>query len=193
MELNTEIYAMSGKLGSGKDYIAKEFLLANLPDKPTMFVSFADHFKIDAISKYGMDADVVFGFKPRTAEVRKYLQVAGTEEGRMKFGEDIWIRTLEAWIYLHSKRGIERFIITDCRFENEKRAIEQWDGKVIRVLAPSRSEARLKQEADSNNVPVEFISNHPSETSLDNENFDYIIYNEPGDDVISQLKNYKLI
>lgn len=193
MKIEAEIYALSGKLGSGKDYIAKEFLLANLPKKNTLFVSFADHFKIDAISKFGMEADVVFGFKPRTAEVRKYLQIAGTEEGRLKYGEDIWIKTLEAWMYLHSKRGVERFIITDCRFPNEKQAVESWGGKVIRVLAPSRTEARLKQEAESNNVPVEYISQHPSETSLDNEHFDYVIHNDINDDVISQLLLLKLI
>ena len=80
-------------------------------------MAFADHFKIDAINKQNLQYDKVFGEKDN--ETRKQLQYMGTENGRDKYGQDIWINTLDTWMKLYHERGIERFIITDLRFKNE--------------------------------------------------------------------------
>jgi len=61
-------------------------------------------------------------------------------------------------------------IIDDCRFVNElNRYDETWDTTTVRVN-------RLNFE--SNLTPEQ--KNHPSETALDNYNFDYVINSESG-------------
>ena len=83
--------------------------------KNTVVLAFADHFKVDCICKHNANYDKVFGEKD--FETRRLLQLAGTEQGRNKFGYDIWIRTLETWIKILNSRGVERFIISDVRLK----------------------------------------------------------------------------
>lgn len=68
---------------------------------------------------------------PYAEEVRRLLQVFGTEVGRNQFGEDFW-----------ADRGIakaqqyDNAVICDVRFHNEVKAIEAAGGFVIRVTRP---------------------------------------------------------
>jgi hypothetical protein len=183
-----EIIAFSGKIGSGKDYIANNVFLPMLPKKNTLFVSFADHFKAEAVAKYGMSAPQVFGFETRTDEVRRYLQLTGTEEGRNKFGENIWVSTLFAWMYIHEKRGVERFIVTDCRFANEASLLEKRGATVIRVIAPRRTSDKVFEEAKGDLRKISIIMNHESETSLDSYHFTNIVRNDYEEDFLSDCK-----
>jgi CO dehydrogenase nickel-insertion accessory protein CooC1 len=109
-----EIIGLLGHQGVGKNYIAEKILPKLLPNKNTVVLAFADHFKIDCISKYGAEYDKVYGEKD--FKTRKLLQKVGTEEGRNKYGDDIWIKTLDNWIKTLNSRGVERFIISDVRF-----------------------------------------------------------------------------
>ena len=52
----------------------------------------------------------------------------GTEEGRLKYGEDIWAKTLQMWIRVYKDRGLERVIVTDLRFPNEVKWLKQQGG-----------------------------------------------------------------
>lgn len=86
---------------------------------------------------------------PMTA--RQVLQYWGTEIFRKAYHQ-VWA---DACIRKIRKSGCSLAVITDCRFPNEVEAIQQAGGKVIkltRVVFPD--------------------DNHPSETSLDPENFD---------------------
>jgi len=182
-----EIIGISGKIGSGKNYVAEVLLLPRLPPKPTLVMALADHFKVDACAKDGLDYDRVFVNKDE--ESRRILQRRGTEEGRNKYGEDIWIRTLETWIRVYGDRGIKRVIIADIRFQNEAAWIKKAGGTLIRVVAPARTHARMHTEATSDDAYAR-IQTHVSETDLDAYTaFDYVVHNDDADnDVLHVLR-----
>lgn len=98
-----EIIGLLGHQGVGKNYIAEEILLKKLDYKPTLVIAFADHFKVEGISKYDLEYNKVYGKKD--FYTRKRLHFIGTEEGRQKFGYDIWIKTIHNWIKVYNSRG----------------------------------------------------------------------------------------
>jgi FMN phosphatase YigB (HAD superfamily) len=188
MSKKIEIYGFSGKLGTGKNFIAEKIFLPMMPQKQTLVMAFADELKIEGIVKDNLDRTKVFGEKDEFT--RKALQTRGTELGRMKYGEQIWVNFLREWILAYSARGVERFIITDLRFPNEFQFIKDMGGVTFKVNAPKRNLARLQKEANTAGVKIETISSHSSETALDNQNgFDYIINNDPEDNAFVQIRN----
>ena len=78
------VIGLSGKAGSGKDYVAKTCFVQ---DRGFKNVSLAWHFKIECISRGHATYEEVFVTKP--PRVRKLLQILGTEEGRDVWGNDI--------------------------------------------------------------------------------------------------------
>lgn len=176
--MHIEVIALSGKAGSGKDYIFHNYL------KPRGYYrwALADHFKIWTVGRGLGSYEEVFHSKP--PEIRRILQQAGTEEGRNVYGEDIWLTTTEAWmIHLSNTWGIKKFCITDCRFPNEVNYVKtRLKGRVIRIHAPTRcSNSSLTTEARM----------HLSEIALDSyDDFDFVIDNEPGQDVESQIQQF---
>lgn len=201
MTQKIDILVASGTLGSGKNYITEKILQLMLAPKPTLYLAFANHFKIEAIVKDGLDREKVFGDKDDKTRVA--LQLRGTEEGRDKFGENIWLDTGLEWMYMYLNQGYERIFITDGRFPNEIDLVMALNGQrkriqgreyefsvtTIRVEAPQRSLKRAQGEAAKNGVPVEKITGHFSERALDNyQGFTYVVANEEGDDVYTPLK-----
>ncbi len=186
-----EILAFSGKMGSGKDYVSQKIICPILPKKNTIFVSFADHFKVESIVKDKMPRAEVFGWVERSTETRRILQRKGTEEGRMVFGDDIWVDTLIEWMHLYHSRGVERFIITDCRFTNEVNRLKELGAFLIRISASERSFKRYQIESKGDDKVLQSIMNHPSETDLDNYQFDNVILNNENDDVLKQLEDIR--
>ena len=175
-----EIIGMSGKIGSGKDYIAKEKLveaLNNKNPKRTAFVAFADHLKIDVISKYNIEFDRVYVKKD--AESRTLLQNHGME-CREKYGKDVWVRAVDARIKLEMANGIERIIITDLRLQNEMEYLQYIGATLVRVEAPRRTHLKLLNECNGDDTAYTEIATHISETDLDAriDEFDYVIHNE---------------
>lgn len=201
--LGVEIFVFSGKMGSGKDFLAK-VLHSMLPPKPTIFLSLADTMKIEGIVKGGLDREKVYGKKDE--KTRLVLQKIGTEEGRVKFGYDIWIKFLYEWMLQHQQRGIQRFFITDMRFKNEYTFFQNLHATIFRVIAPKRNFQCLLQEAnssDDNQVlseqekqqKLDIMQNHVSEHDLDMidktkvDNVVYI-YNDPEENGIDQIRDY---
>ena len=171
-----EIIGIIGHQGVGKNYIAEKILPNILEKKNTLCVAFADHFKITAISKYNADPKKVFGQKDFTT--RKLLQRLGTEEGRNVFGKDIWIKHLETWMDTYASRGIERFIITDLRFQNEIEWVKSIGSTIIKINAPDRYHDRLLQESCGDIKRYNDIKNHPSEKDIDKQmNYDILVDN----------------
>lgn len=122
--------------------------------------------------------DGTIHLKSEVLTPRKLLQLVGTECGREILHPNIWINALMTEYKVigynapFSLCGTGKmrsdyppiypdWIITDVRFPNEIKAIEDRGGIVIRVFNP-----RI--------IPVD---NHPSETSLDNYPFEKWIYN----------------
>lgn len=184
-----ELYGFSGKMGTGKNYIAEKVFSPLLPKKNTIVMAFADHFKVDACAKLRLDYDKVFGEKDD--ETREKLQKMGTEEGRAKYGKNIWIDVMDTWIRVHQERGIERVIITDVRFLNEVEYVKSKGGKVFRIHAPKRNLERLSREAMGDAERIDALKKHVSETELDSyDDFDYIILNDPEYNAEEQLDIY---
>lgn len=128
---------------------------------------------------------------------RKLLQLIGTECGRDIIHPNIWVNALmseykETLPCLCEGIGVcvqpkgydceeirPNWIITDMRFPNELKAIEDRGGVSIRVNRPVHA---LSQE---NNCGLL----HPSETALDNATFDYVINNNGTiEDLVDKVK-----
>jgi hypothetical protein len=170
---------ISGKMGSGKNYIAEK-VLPPIIDKyiknaQYYYLAFGDQIKVELGCRHKeLNYDVLFNKK--TKEVRQLLQKYGTEEGRCKYGEDIWIRSMQMWMDIFKGRNIGRnnvFIITDVRFRNEADWIRSQNGVLIRIDAPKRTSDRVLQEGSDG------IQNHSSEVDLDAYEFKYIVNNDP--------------
>lgn len=134
-------------------------------------------------------------------EVRKYyltprriLQLLGTDGVRNIIHPDAWVNALMSgyepainWTYIQEpspeelENDLPNWLIPDLRFPNELKAIEDRKGITIRIERPDLPE-----------------DNHPSETALDDAEFDYIIENSGtvGDlvDMVKDLlRNEKII
>lgn len=90
-------------------------------------------------------------------EVRRLLQVFGTEVGRNMFGENFWID--QAFKQIEDN---DRVVIADVRFPNEADAIKQRGGIVWRI----------------NRHNLSAVNSHKSEHAMDNYMFDHVIYND---------------
>jgi hypothetical protein len=176
---NVKILGFSGNAGTGKDFLAMNLFTKMLTDNNNFIIlSFADHFKIDAIVKEGFEREKVYGRKDKIT--RQALQRKGTEEGRDIYGDDIWVKILYEKIVQYSKRGIEYFFITDCRFPNEKKFVHKMGGYVIKINAPDRNNNAMISEGEIGHD----ISAHRSEQFIEQNDYDYVI-----DNSISNMDN----
>lgn len=103
----------------------------------------------DLVDEYGWEV------AKSHAEVRRLLQVMGTEVGRELFGADVWVKQA-------MKNLPERTVFTDLRFPNEAAAIRKRGGTVWRVSRPD----------------VEAVNEHESERAMDNYAFDAWVKND---------------
>jgi phosphomevalonate kinase len=173
------IIGISGKMGTGKDYLANQIIIPFLKKhgKQCLQLAFADQIKVNAMTRHNLNFDDVYVEK--THKTRNLLQYEGTENGRNVLGEDIWIRYFDSWRKVLSSRGIDAIVVTDVRFHNEVDYIRSQRGLLIRINAPLRNEKRLQQESGGDVSKYNKISSHKSECSLDNmNNFDVIIDND---------------
>ena len=156
------IIGLSGYARSGKDSVA-ELLVLNYGFKR---VAFADGIRQalvalnpligslrlnDIVGEHGWEV------AKSTEEVRRLLQVMGTEVGRKLIHEDVWV-----WRLFNSINTDERIVIPDVRFPNEARMIEQNGGEVWRINR-------------HNHKPV---NDHISEHAMDNHMFKRVVYND---------------
>ena len=119
---------------------------------------------------------------------RLLLQIIGTECIRDKVHPNAWVNALMSeYKYLGSKnienqevitvnirKDYPNWIITDMRFPNELEAVKSRGGITIRVNRPYDS---LNQDSLFSLQKQQETNNHPSETALDNAEFDYTIEN----------------
>lgn len=124
---------------------------------------------------------------------RLLMQLLGTECGREILHPNLWVNALFSQYQLLgiktkvSEQHIEflsniqsdkilpnvfdgiypNWVITDMRFPNELKAVQERDGITIRV----------ERHVDKNNIPIIRENEHESETALDDAGFNYIIDN----------------
>lgn len=97
------------------------------------------------------------------------------------------------WIKVLSSRGVERFIISDVRFENEIEWIKSLGGIIIKIEAPERYKKRLINETNGDEEKMKEIMNHYSEINIDIiKNYDILIHNDFNNNINNELKE-KLI
>lgn len=156
---------MSGKSGSGKDFVGREVL------RPAGFRrwAFAWPMKNEAVG-HGFTYNDVHFRKPPV--VREFLQHRGTEEGWKKHGRMYWCSIAEAWLRTISEEyGIHKFYFTDVRFPHEAEFIKSLRGKLVRLELGDRPYKLAGTPA----------AEHESETALDDwAGWDAVIINGKG-------------
>lgn len=174
---NMLIIGLSGKMGSGKDFIGKHFIYAYLkkhyPHLNIHFLAFADALKIQAIDKYHLAWEDVYPPEqiPKTESVRKLLQFEGNL--MREHNPYYWIKLYGHWAKLYKRNACDILITTDVRFPEERNTIiHDYNGIVCQVYAPSRS----YQTQDSK------LMQDKSECALDSvspkDYYDYIFSND---------------
>jgi hypothetical protein len=141
------LLAMSGLKGSGKDTVAniivKEYGFTKIAFADALrqmcliidpVVTMQDGTVITTLSSVvkGMGWDQA---KRKIPEVRRLMQVIGTEAVRGLFGENTWITALHNR-YPDMADESARYIITDCRFDNEADFVHCLKGDIIWVDRP---------------------------------------------------------
>jgi hypothetical protein len=116
---------------------------------------------------------------------REFLQRLGTDAMRDGLHKNVWINAL----YADYKAGdpdydafYPNWILTDMRFPNELDSVKERDGFTIRVNRTTfrTTETELGKLSVVNQPEVDKllgIQEHPSETALDDAEFDYTINN----------------
>ena len=176
------IIGLSGYARSGKDTVA-ELLCLNYAFKR---VAFADPIreailtlnpKIDSITHVSHRVeDYGWEVAKQEPEIRRLLQVMGTEVGRKMFGENIWID-----MAFKQAEQYQQVVIPDVRFTNEADAIKELGGIIWRI----------------NRHGLNGINEHRSEHAMDSYMVDHVIYNdgsldELSDEVFMSAKKYHL-
>lgn len=177
------IIGLSGYARSGKDTVA-ELLVLNYGFKR---MAFADGIREALVALNPILSDGhrlnelvdMYGWEVAKSkdEVRRLLQVMGTEVGRKLINEDVWV-----WLLFNKINTDERIVIPDVRFPNEARMIEQQGGEVWRINRHNHTA----------------VNDHISEHAMDNHMFKRVVYNDGtlddlADEVFMLMHNvYKL-
>ena len=174
------LIGISGKIGVGKDTVGEiiqKFCATN--NGPNFEIKkYAGKLKEIACILTGCTLEQLENQEFKKLQIgldwgmtyRELLQKLGTEAMRNGLHENVWVNALFAdykavgW----ESEDISNWIITDMRFPNEFDAVKSKDGITIRVERPLHA---LSQENH-------FGILHPSETSLNNAEFDYTIVND---------------
>ena len=167
------IVGLSGYARSGKDTVAsllthhKRRAFAD-PMRDALYalnpIIFDHHERVrDLVDRFGWDkAKVMF------PELRRLLQVLGTEVGRKMIDEEVWV-TIATRDLLPS----HDIVFADVRFPNEARAIKALGGTIWRVNRPG----------------TDPINSHSSETAMDGWAFDAILDNSGSlEDLLAQVE-----
>lgn len=94
--------------------------------------------------------------KREVPEVRRLLQVVGTEAGRRVLGENCWVDIVHKKIHADwdgKPLIFSHAVVTDLRFENEYDFIKENNGIVIRIERANNPHAIPKTHASEQYVP----------------------------------------
>ena len=167
------LIGFTGPPGWGKDTAADHLVKAH----GFVRVAFADTIRqvaltIDPYVHFFRLSDVInligWDRAKRQPEVRRLLQVIGTEAGRDVHGIDVWVdRTFDAISALAHDQPV---VITDVRFDNEARRLRTFGGRLVRV----------RRQTDNHDA----VLGHRSETESAKLNSDHYL---PNDGSITEL------
>lgn len=173
-----EVIGLSGYARSGKDTIGTALVALGFQR-----ASFADYIRSalyalnpqvagDSRVAELIDAHGWEHVKVAHPEVRSLLQRLGSEVGRDMLGENVWVD-----LTFKNMPDGSKIVVTDCRFPNEADTIRRLGGEVWRVHRPGFTA----------------VNAHPSETALDDWDFDQHFYNdETMEDLHEKVFKYML-
>lgn len=192
------LYAMSGKMGAGKDTIGDkifdtlkqkgfnkiEKVSYSTPMRKEMqgIVDFYWETKSldNTAEKFNAKSEEIDKFLEllngqnvyeRTPESRLAIQFWGTDV-RRKQSQDYWVNKLVELTVNYLSNGVSVFV-SDVRYEDEADSIIDLGGKVIRLETPEN--IRIERiTARDNLLPTHEQLNHRSEISLDDYSFEKI-------------------
>jgi hypothetical protein len=157
------IIGLSGYAQSGKDTVAELLCLKYGYTR----LAFADPMRqalmvinprLDSITRVSdLVEDYGWDLAKRNPEVRRLLQVLGTDFARKMLGDDVWIN-----IALSSIKSEDKIVISDVRYPNEADAIRKLGGIVLRINRRNHGA----------------VNAHASERAMDNYMFNHVIYND---------------
>ena len=196
------LIGLCGYIGSGKNAVA-EMLVKNHGYEQD---SFAKSLK-DAVSAvFGWPRELLEGNTPDSREWREApdtwwteqlempvsprlaLQEIGTEVFRGKYHNNIWVASLLRRV------GDRKVVVSDVRFPNEIKLIQEYGGKVIWVKRDMPEWANTGMEAsigDENAVmTMQKLGIHSSEWAWTGSQFDYTINNDKGLQELEESTNY---
>ena len=163
-----KVILISGKAQNGKDTFAN-ILKEKLEQKSNSVVitHFADLVKFVSEKYFGWN-----GLKDEVG--RSILQKVGTDVVRTQ-KPNYWVDFVIGFLEMFRDEW-DYVLIPDTRFGNEiSRFDETWDTTSVRI-----------NRIDFTSTLTQEQLNHPSETALDNYNFDYVINSETGLDKLEK-------
>lgn len=160
--MTARVIGLGGKLRSGKDAVA-DHLVANHGFKK-MGMSDALHEAMLALDPWvewhredepDRYSDIIrrkgYVEAKTYPEVRRLLQVLGTEVGRNMIGENVWVDIMGGKIRRHLEAGTS-VVVTGIRFENEAALIRQFGGLAAWVERPNPDATPASTHASENGV-----------------------------------------
>lgn len=165
-----KLIAFTGKMGVGKSTAIQA--IKDLQHHPIVIRKFAEPlYEIQAMI-YDKIKDVYPQPKDFTKD-RFLLQFLGTEWGRQKISDTLWIDLWKSELekYSRATNNLEVepiFVCDDLRYDNEAEAVKSLGGHVIQIVSTS---------ADKRINTKDGIKNHISENGVDLKFIDFIIEN----------------
>lgn len=180
------LIALGGQLRAGKDEVAQHLakkhgyvvmgmsdplnaaLLALNPLIPHTYE--ADRYEpgLGYVTRY-QDLHDAVGYveAKKNPEVRRLLQVLGTEVGRNMISQDVWVNMAERTIREHWAEN-KKVVITAVRFPNEIEMVRRLGGTTVWI--ERASEARTDAQGE--------ILAHASENSVSADDFEHFLDND---------------
>lgn len=157
----TAVIGLSGLKGCGKDTAALALI-----EMGWTRVAFADPLRemlwtlnpvVEGACRWQeLLAAAGYDHAKKHPEVRRLMQIFGTEVMRHQYGQDAWVNLMQKKI--NEKPG--NYVLTDVRFNNEARMVHRFGGFMVRI------------ERDGLNA-----DGHASEAGIDEDLIDAVIQN----------------
>lgn len=167
------VIALSGKIGSGKDFLMDNVVKKFLESSNFVHLSFADQLKVMLMTKEGLTFEECYVKK--TPKSRLLMQKFAEEE--RKKDSEIWIKYMKNWMTVQASRGVEYVLITDLRYRNEYEFLKSINACIIRIEWWTRTREKILEESGGDPDIFREISEHISETDLDSIKFEEVIQN----------------
>ena len=162
------LVGLTGLAGCGKDTLAE--MISN---KGWVRVAYADALKDMCIDYLGLSKEDAYTQEGKVKynefwgmTNREILQKVGTDAMRTGFHSDVWIKIAQLKIQKLLEEG-KKVIVTDARFDNEAKLIEDMGGVVVKII----------RDGVTSNLS-ELEQKHISERGIDEHLISFTILND---------------